>query len=312
MWEPPAPTGLGLPTPRPPERRLASSTRRKNDPAHTARVAARLEIDRGLVQAWGGIQEKEEDGWLMRFSKAHSRRGNAVYPLGEGLHPLEKKVEVVEKLYVSRKLRPIFRMTVYTQPPGFDKLLADSGYARVERTSVDTLDLTAPPRADLEEALAGPVSAGRVEARAQLTRGWVDLTAKWRGHAGEKANPARPELLRAFRHPVEHCLWVQGSRPRAAAVLCVDAASKTAWVFELTGDAAAATLAGAEAGRRSAEPGADPRLLLVHGLAQRCRRSGVHRLVVETDMEQTLGEELREQVGFEERYRYWYRAKMFF
>ena len=291
---------------------MASSARRKNDPAHAARVAARLEIDRGLIQAWGGIQEKEEDGWLMRFSRAYSRRGNAVYPLGEGLHPLEKKIAVVEKLYVSRKLRPIFRMTVYTQPSRFDKLLADTGYARVERTSVNTLDLTAPPRSDLEEALRGPASAGRVEARAELTRGWVDLTSRWRGGTGEKANAARPELLRAFRYPVEHCLWVQGSRPRAAGVLCVDAASKTAWVFELTGDAAAAGAGGEEGGRRSAEPGADPRLLLVHGLAARCRVVGLHRLVVETDMEQTLGEELREQVSFEERYRYWYRAKMFF
>ena len=290
----------------------SSSRKKRNDPAHAARVAARLDIDRGLIQAWGGIQEKEEDGWLMRFSRAFSRRGNAVYPLGEGLHKLEKKVSVVEKLYVARKLRPIFRMTVYTPPSRFDRLLADSGYARVERTSVNTLDLSATPRSDLEEALAGPVSAGRVEGRPELTSGWVDLTNRWRGCENDKTSAARPDLLRCFRHPARYCLWMQGNQPRAAGVLLTDAANKTAYVFDLTGDAAAVAASGEESSRRSAEPGTDPRLLLVHGLARSCRKAGHHRLVVETDMEQRLGDELREQVGFEERYRYWYRAKMFF
>ena len=288
------------------------SSRKRSDPAHAARVAARLAIDCGLVHAWGGIQEKEEDGWLMRFSRAYSRRGNAVYPLGEGRHPLEKKIRVVEKLYVSRKLRPMFRMTVYTQPSRFDKLLADSGYARVERTSVNTLDLSAPPRSDLEEALAVPVSAGRVEGRSELTRGWVDLTTKWRGIENEATSVVRPDLLRCFRHPARYCLWMQGDQPRAAGVLCTDASEKTAYVLDLTGDAAASMAAGKDGQRRSAEPGADPRLLLVHGLAAECRKSGLHRMVVETDMEQALGDELREQVSFEERYRYWFRAKMFF
>ncbi len=290
---------------------MSASSRRKNDPAHAARVAARMELDRGLLRAWGGIREKEEDGWMMRFSGAYSRRGNAVYPLGEGLHPLEKKIKVVEKLYVARKLRPIFRMTVYTQPKQFDKLLAEGGYARVERTSVNTLDLTAPTRSDLEEALKVPVSAGRVDGRSELTRGWVDLTSRWRGAEGETASQARPEVLRQFRHPTRYCLWMQGQTPRAAAALCTDEGAKTAYVFELNGDAAPAP-SGEDANRRSAEPGADPRLLLVHGLAAACRKAGLHRLVVETDMDQALGDELREQLSFEERYRYWYRAKMFF
>ncbi|BAM04692.1 hypothetical protein [Phycisphaera mikurensis] len=292
---------------------MGSSSRRRNDPAHTARVAARMEIDRGLIQAWGGVREKEEDGWLMRFSQAYSRRGNAVYPLGEGVHPLEKKVSVVEKLYVSKKLRPIFRMNVYTPPGRFDKLLAENGYARVERTSVNTLDLTAPPRADLEEMLAPQVATGRVEGREELTRGWLDLTTRWRGAEGETTAAARPDLLRCFRHPVRYSLWMQGTQPRAAAVLCTDAGSRTAYVFDLTGDAATVAEAqGGDATRRSAEPGTDRRLLLVHGLAKSAREAGFHRLVVETDMEQTLGEELREHVSFEERYRYWFRAKMFF
>lgn len=247
----------------------------------------------------------------MRFSGAHTRRGNAVFPLGDGVHPLEMKIKVVEKLYVSRKLRPMFRMTVYTEPSNFDGILADAGYARVERTSVNTLDLTAPLRSDLEEALAGPLATGRVEARAELTEGWLNLTSKWRGCESDKTAKARPELLRAFRHPVEHCLWMQGNVPRAAAVLAMDETERVAYAFELTGDAAATT-AREGASRRSAEPGADPRLLLVHGLAARCRAAGLHRLVVETDMEQSLGEELRTQMEFEERYRYWYRAKMFF
>lgn len=269
---------------------MSSHSSPDTDPARAARIAARLEVDRALIRAWPGLTETLEDGWLMRFSGAYTRWGNAVFPLELGHYPLEKKIEIVEKLYVKKQQRPMFRMTMYTQPEPFDDVLADGGYARVGRTSVLTFDLGVASNAD--------AGRGELTLEDDFDAGWMAMTNTWLNYDDTGVPPARAEVFRAFAHPTRYATLTQDGKPVAAAVFCHDAEAHQGFVF--------ATLVNPHAER------AGHRAALLRHLVVHARTLGLHQLITETDMKDPLVKQLTERLGFEERLRYWFRAKMFF
>ncbi len=263
-----------------------------DDPARQVRIAARRDIDEALVRHWPGLSEKEDDGWLMRFSGAYTRWGNAVFPLEVGKHPHDFKVKIVEDLYVKHQQRPIFRLTLYTQPDSLDQFLADGGYARVGRTSVLTFDLTGP------EANRDP-GAGDLKLEEQLTDDWVIRTNHWLGYADGEMPGHRPALLKNFLYEAFYLTYLYDGRAVAAGVFVVDEARQQGIVTNLV-----------------VSPQHDThghRVALVRHLIPHAKQANLHRLIVEADMEKgDLHEQLTTRLGLEERYRYWYRAKMFF
>ncbi len=273
---------------------MARKKRQKDpkDPGRQVRIAARREIDEALVRHWPGLSEKEDDGWLMRFSGAYTRWANAVFPLEVGKHPHDAKVPVVEKLYLKHKQRPIFRLTLYTQPETLDQHLADHGYARVGRTSVLTFDLTNP------KGRHDP-GAGELKIDADLDAGWFDDTNRWLGYNGDGVPPTRARVLKNFLYETHYVSYVFDGEPVAAGVYVVDTGREQGIVTNLT-----------------IAPDHDHhghRTALVRHLIPHARAAGLHRLIVEADMEKgDLHDQLTTHLGLDERYRYWYRAKMFF
>ncbi len=278
-----------------------------NDPARLARIAARREIDEALIRHWPGLVEKEDDGWVMRFSKAYTRWANAVFPMEAGRYPIQNKIEIVEPLYVQQKQRPLFRLTIYTQPEDLDKYLADNGYARVGRTSVLTYDLTAPAHDGDVELL--DAHADRLVLGNDLHEGdnghpsWLDATNAWLAYGIDtKMPPARPDVLKNFLYDTHYAMHLHDGKPAAAAVFVADADEKQGFITNLMVDPAF---------NKTDEIG--QRVALVRELIRKARAAGLHRLIVEADMEKDdLHEHLTARLGLEERYRYWYRAKMFF
>ncbi len=254
-------------------------------------------MDAALVEAWPAMKQQVEDGWLLRRSAGHTRRANAVYPLhpGAGLHGMEKKVEVVEKYYVDRKLRPMFRLTPATQPEGLDRYLADRGYAQIGRTWV----LGTGPLAKHPVVTAGERAEGSLQFEPTMSETWFDLTNSWLGYE-PKPPTARRELLSCAAPGTHWATWRDPTgHPTAAGMVVV----REPWAF--------VPLIVSDHEQWSRGHRIALLVAVMHALREKFGGK-VREMLVEVDAKDELGRHLVESLCFEARYPTWYRAKVFF
>ena len=103
-------------------------------------------IEELALNAWPGLQTYLYDGWVMRLAEGYTKRANSVTPLyghGErGEFGLAEKVARCEGVYQGRKQPVIFRIPSFVAGAAeLDDLLADRGYERVDETLVMDLEL---------------------------------------------------------------------------------------------------------------------------------------------------------------------------
>jgi ribosomal protein S18 acetylase RimI-like enzyme len=107
--------------------------------ADNSPLARRLE--EASLNAWPALQQILFDGWLLRFSEGYTKRANSVNPLYGSTVEVAAKVEVCENLYAQKGLPAVFRLTSFAYPPGLDRFLEARGYAHLDPTMVQYLDL---------------------------------------------------------------------------------------------------------------------------------------------------------------------------
>jgi len=163
-------------------------------------------IEEAAMNAWPALQQLLYDGWILRFAQGYTKRANSVNPLFESTLDLAEKVAVCENLYAERDLRPIFRLPAFCAPPELDHLLEARGYARIDTTLVQILDLARatipPPALSLEHQ---PLDA------------WLDTYYRVSSTAQEK-RPRHRQILQAILP--QRCLvaLIDGGEPVACGV----------------------------------------------------------------------------------------------
>lgn len=100
-------------------------------------------IEQVSLNALPALQTFLFDGWVVRMGKGYSRRANSVQTFGAGLLPLDEKIAYCEMLYRQNDLPAIFKMTDASQPESLDAELERRGYLVQARTLVQTCDLNA-------------------------------------------------------------------------------------------------------------------------------------------------------------------------
>jgi ribosomal protein S18 acetylase RimI-like enzyme len=98
-------------------------------------------IEELSMNAWPPLQTMLYDGWVLRFADGYTNRANSVNPLYPSTRDVRVKIEVCERVYRSRGLSVVFKMTADSQPAELDAILADRGYRPDRWTSVRLLDL---------------------------------------------------------------------------------------------------------------------------------------------------------------------------
>lgn len=93
------------------------------------------------LNAFPALQTLHYDGWIVRLSKGYSRRGNSVQTYQLPTQPLAGKIAYCEKLYRDNGLLVIFKMTSASQPANLDDELAARGYQLEGDTSVHSVTL---------------------------------------------------------------------------------------------------------------------------------------------------------------------------
>ena len=143
------------------------------------------ELEAIAYEFWRAPEVEELDGWRLRFAHGLTGRANSVWPNGDGVLPLDEKIERAEAWYRERGLPVLFQLTEAARPAGLEQALAARGYElRGAPVSVEI--------ARLDDVLAR--ASGDAEVSEDFDDGWLDLWAGSRGFANRAA--ARALLLR--------------------------------------------------------------------------------------------------------------------
>ena len=100
----------------------------------SAELLSRIE-DAGL-NASAPPQQRWVDGWIVRFSPGKAQRARCINAVAEGRGPLSARLASCQALYRKAGLRPLFRITPFSQPARLDEWLAQRGYQRFGDTHV--------------------------------------------------------------------------------------------------------------------------------------------------------------------------------
>ena len=217
------------------------------------------------------------DGWLLRLLPGKAKRPrsvNAVYP---SILPVEAKIAYCERLYGTRKLPTLFRITPYVDPASLDAALAQRGYGRFDTTAVESAAIPA--------ALAP-------RAAVMNLREWVDAVGELRGSPPEHRT-AHLARLEAQALPLRGVAMEQGGRVVATGLTIIE--DDCAGLFDIVTH---------ESARRQGHARA-----VVETLLHAARELGARHAYLQVDAANEPARRLYRQFGFEERYIYWYRGR---
>ncbi len=118
------------------------------------------------INAWPSHQVQFYDGWILRYSAFYTHRTNCVEQLGPSIIPLENKIAFCEQVYQRWDTPCIFKINPLSDPL-LDRLLDIQGYEIQHHTTVMTYDLKF-----YEPAL--PNESVKVDVSDRVDRKWID------------------------------------------------------------------------------------------------------------------------------------------
>ncbi len=227
------------------------------------------------------------DGWVVRLSDGITKRANSINPLFDSQKlTLEEKINFCENLYQQHNLPTIYKLTKQAYPKNIDKILSDKGYLLIDKTSVQTYDLTK------EINLVEPFQNITINFQPNFNELWLDnflqfnqySTAKKQGFANILKSIALPTIFISIQH---------NDKQIACGVGVLEGGF--IGLFDL---AVASQYRGQGYGRLLVEQ------LLNYGKAQNC-----HTAYLQVVQDNNIARNLYQNIGFVEQYQYWYRIK---
>ena len=236
-------------------------------------------LEEASFAAWPAEEETRQNGWLMRYAGGYTKRANSANPLGTSSGNPEDIIRVVESFYRDRQLPPTFRLTPLA-PPGFDQLLETRGYHRLDPTLVlvKATDQAAAPRPEKVAISELPIEE------------WLAAFNQFTG-APPDTHAKHSAILRRIQTPV----LFGGIKKSGQVVACGLAVKKdhVVGLFDL--------ITAPEARRQ----GHGTRL--VASLTEWANTQEAAWVFLQVTEANTPPQALYQRVGYEIRYRYWYR-----
>ncbi|MDQ0395048.1 GNAT family N-acetyltransferase [Labrys monachus] len=197
-------------------------------------------VEEACLAGWPALTEILFDGWLLRFSRGHTRRANSISLLAPSTEDIAGKVGRCEALYARQGLPTIFRLSTLGTDP-VDAVLDERGYGPREDEAVVL-------HRDLAPAIGGS-DAGRARIEEGPSRAWLDALARIQG-LGDDAKAANDAIFAAIAVPAGFAASLSAHGDIAAVafgavhrgIVCINAVA-TDPAFRRRGHARAAVVA---------------------------------------------------------------------
>ncbi|MGG3559584.1 GNAT family N-acetyltransferase [Peribacillus frigoritolerans] len=98
-------------------------------------------IEELSLNALPAMQTQIYDGWVIRFADGYTKRANSITPIYPSNENVKKKISNCEQLYFARNDKAVYKVTPQANPINLDRVLEESGYALEGTTSVQVLNL---------------------------------------------------------------------------------------------------------------------------------------------------------------------------
>jgi len=238
-----------------------------------------FQLERATLQALPAIANRYYDGWLLRFNKGYTRRGNAVYPIYGKPNDVNLAIQHCEAQYNAVKLPARFKLSQVAQPTQLDDLLDKRGYTPSIHTSVQWCELNTMYSVEEQVTIQ------------RFNADWFHHFTEWNQLDEEMANHAKRTL--SFIRNAHFAILHDEEQPVALGYGVL----QEMW-FGLFGILTQPEARGKGHGQRLVKA------LLAHGQAMNAQCA---YLQVNTDNEPAL--HLYKKLGFTTSHNYWYRTK---
>ncbi len=227
------------------------------------------------------------DGWVIRLSDGVTKRANSINPLfaSQKLN-LQQKIDFCETLYQQHNLPTVYKLTKRTYPNNLEAVLADKGYLLIDKTSVQTYDLTKEIK--LTEAYQGV----NIDFQPNFNEVWLDNFLQFNQYSTAKKQ-GFANILQALALPTVFVSIYHDNQQIACGVGVLEGGF--IGLFDL---AVASQYRGQGYGRLLVQQ------LLAYGKAKDC-----HTAYLQVILDNSIAHNLYQSIGFVEQYQYWYRIK---
>lgn len=98
-------------------------------------------IEELSMNHWPSLSTLLYDGWVLRFAEGYTKRANSINPIYDSTCDLNHKIHACEEIYSAHHLPTIYKISPFVHPAHLDETLEEKGYALIDTTSVQTLNL---------------------------------------------------------------------------------------------------------------------------------------------------------------------------
>ncbi len=237
------------------------------------------------------------DGWVIRLSDGVTKRANSINPLFSSQdfscqnltskQKIEQKLDFCATLYQQHNLPIVYKLTKQSYPNHLDRVLADKGYVLIDKTSVQTYDLTqcANSIADISKDI-------HINIETDFNELWLNNFLRFNQYSTSKKQ-GFTNILKSIALPTAFVSIYHDNKQIACGVGVLEGGF--IGLFDLAVDM---KYRGQGYGR-----------LLVEQLLAYGKMRGCHTAYLQVVLDNNIARNLYQSIGFVEQYQYWYRIK---
>ncbi len=239
-----------------------------------------IRFEEAGMNSWPAEERMLFDGWVINLDRGYSNRANSVVPVYPSVKPLDEKVEYCEKLFLNRKLTPVFRVFEIPESKRLREFLLKRGYRDSLKISVQSMTLSVDY--NVEYIVECSTENGE----------WCNWFMKFYGKSEEQAQ-GYFDIIKAIKLPLYLILKEHNGEIAACGMGVLD--NKNLGLFNI---AVNPDLRGLGIGRSVTEA------ILAWG-----RRGGAENAWLQVETDNRVANHIYRKTGFIEAYRYNYMRK---
>ncbi|MCG8643019.1 MAG: GNAT family N-acetyltransferase [Desulfobacterales bacterium] len=238
-------------------------------------------IEELSMNAWPSLQTTLYDGWVLRVSAGYTKRANSVNPLYKSKIDLDQKIDYCKNFYERLRLPVVYKITSDNNLTHLDNKLSELNYIKIDETSVRVLDLSLFDASDDPSTKVSNV----------FTEEWTDAFIRSSKICKDSTKFTLKSMLNNI---IGRTIWITHIINREAVGFGFGVIDNGyVGIFDILVDK---SFRGNGYGKA-----------IMNKILLEAKKLGANQAYLQVVVGNTVAENLYQNLGFEEIYRYWYR-----